>query len=75
MDRSNREMLADLAERSGDGHRDKVRMLREFASDSPGLRDVPDPYYGGDDGFAEVFDMVEDACRNLLDHLQPPDRP
>jgi protein-tyrosine phosphatase len=70
MDRSNHQVLADLAQRNGDDQATKVRMLREFASTSPGLHDVPDPYYGGDDGFATVFDMVEDACRNLLDHVR-----
>lgn len=70
MDRSNREMLVDLARKNGHDHGEKVRMLREFASSSPGLHDVPDPYYGGSDGFTTVFDMVEDACRNLLDHLR-----
>lgn len=70
MDRSNREVLVDLARRNGNDHEPEVRMLREFASTSAGLHDVPDPYYGGDDGFTTVFDMVEDACRNLLDHLR-----
>ena len=31
--------------------------------------DVPDPYYGGDSGFADVLDQVERACRNLLAEL------
>ena len=46
----------------------KVRLLREFdreASGAPDL-DVPDPYYGGDDGFDVVLDQVERACRGLL---------
>ena len=41
----------------------KVRLLR-----GPGL-DVPDPYYGGIDGFDEVLDHVEAACRDLLDEI------
>lgn len=60
-------------------HRDKVVLLRSFdpasASASMGSRpddlDVPDPYYGGPDGFAHVFDLVEAACRGLLAHLAP----
>ena len=32
--------------------------------------DVPDPYFGGPDGFADVFDMVERACAGLLEHLR-----
>ena len=33
-------------------------------------RDVPDPYYGGPQGFEEVLDLVEAACRDLLLELQ-----
>jgi protein-tyrosine phosphatase len=32
--------------------------------------DVPDPYYGGDDGFEKVLDLVEEAARELLDELR-----
>ncbi|MEB3331496.1 MAG: low molecular weight protein-tyrosine-phosphatase [Synechococcaceae cyanobacterium] len=34
-------------------------------------REVPDPYYGGPDGFERVLDLLEDACRGLLDDLRP----
>ena len=44
----------------------KVRLLREFDPASHGDLDVPDPYYGGPDGFEEVLDLVEAACRGLL---------
>ena len=49
----------------------KVRLLREFdpAGDGSDL-DVPDPYYGGTDGFGHVLDLVEAACRGLLDDLR-----
>jgi protein-tyrosine phosphatase len=52
----------------------KVRLLREF--DPVGARrpgddlSVPDPYPGGEGGFAEVFELVDEACRGLLDHLR-----
>ena len=32
--------------------------------------DVPDPYYGGPDGFEQVLDLVEAACRGLLDEMR-----
>jgi protein-tyrosine phosphatase len=32
--------------------------------------DVPDPYYGGDDGFDRVFDMLLTACQGLLDEIE-----
>ena len=39
--------------------------IRLFAVD----RDVPDPYYGGPDGFEQVLDLVEARCRSLLAEL------
>lgn len=47
----------------------KLRRLTEFCQhhDSP---TVPDPYYGGDAGFEQVLDLVEDACDGLIRHLQ-----
>ena len=33
-------------------------------------REVPDPYYGGDRGFEHVLDLVEDACRGVLQAVQ-----
>ena len=50
----------------------KVRMLREYdpaSADAVSL-DVPDPYYGGEDGFDRVLDLVEAACAGLLDELR-----
>ena len=48
----------------------KVRMLREFdPMTTPDDYDVPDPYYGGPDGFDHVIDLVEAACRGLLDEV------
>lgn len=50
--------------------RDRVHLLRAFdPAAGPGDTEVPDPYYGGPEGFADVFDMVDAACRGLLDHL------
>jgi protein-tyrosine phosphatase len=46
-------------------------MLREFEPASePDDLDVPDPYYGGPDGFDNVLDMVQAACRGLLRELR-----
>ncbi|MAC46764.1 MAG: phosphotyrosine protein phosphatase [Oceanospirillum sp.] len=45
--------------------------LRLFLSYAPelGVQEVPDPYYGGDDGFEQVLDLVEAAGENLLAEL------
>jgi len=32
--------------------------------------DVPDPYYGGPDGFEQVLDLIEEACGRLLAELK-----
>jgi protein-tyrosine phosphatase len=49
-------------------HNGKVRLMMDFAPDHQ-LREVPDPYFGGDDGFDEVFAMLDDACKRLLDGI------
>ena len=46
----------------------KIRMYRDF--DPEGSGDVPDPYYGGQRGFEEVFDMVLRTSRSILEALQ-----
>ena len=50
-------------------HQRKVRRLTEFCltHESPV---VPDPYYGGANGFNDVLDLVEDACEGLLRHVR-----
>lgn len=52
----------------------KARLLREFDPGSAGAPDldVPDPYYGGADGFDHVLDLVEAACTGLLARLRGP---
>jgi protein-tyrosine phosphatase len=34
------------------------------------VEEVPDPYYGGEEGFDQVLDLLEDACTGLLETLQ-----
>jgi len=50
----------------------KARLLREYDPASAGAPDldVPDPYYGGPQGFETVLDQVEAACRGLLDEIR-----
>lgn len=47
----------------------EVRRLREFDPDADDF-DVPDPYYGGDDGFERVHDMIDRACAGLLEYIR-----
>ena len=68
-----RENLRELRTFSSDGDvAGKARLLREFDPASAGAPDldVPDPYYGGPDGFENVLDQVEAACKGLLDALR-----
>ena len=68
----------DLREIAPDAEaRAKVRLLRSFAPgmDPDGDMAVPDPYFGGDDGFTTVFDLIDAACAGLLDHLRATARP
>jgi protein-tyrosine phosphatase len=71
MDASNRR---DVERMAGDDEeaRAKIVALREFDPEAvaAGDLDVPDPYYGGDHGFEHVLDLVERACRGLLDHVR-----
>ena len=50
-------------------HRDKIRLLMEFATRDDS-RVVVDPYFGGEEGFEKVLDQCEDACEGLLKALR-----
>jgi protein-tyrosine phosphatase len=52
-----------------DEHKDKVKYLLDYAPHL-GVREVPDPYYGGKHGFEQVLDMVEDASLGFLESLE-----
>jgi protein-tyrosine phosphatase len=67
MDHANARDLRRIA--PDDTAADKVRLLREWDPDAGDDLEVPDPYYGGADGFVDVFDMVERSCRALLEEL------
>jgi protein-tyrosine phosphatase len=57
--------------------RGRVRLLLEFAPHL-GHNEVPDPYYGGSNGFEHVLDLVEEAAVGVLEHLrrtEPPASP
>jgi protein-tyrosine phosphatase len=49
----------------------KVHRMTAFGPDAGTLDEVPDPYYGGPDGFAHVYDVLSRACAGLLDHVRP----
>ena len=67
MDRGHRR---ELTARAGKGRKATIRLMREY---DPAARDqdVPDPYYGGEEGFEAMHAILEPACRGLLDALRP----
>lgn len=65
MDEGNLAILQRLRPEVASGH---LGLFLEFARHHC-EREVPDPYYGGSDGFERVLDMVEDAAEGLLQHL------
>lgn len=65
MDRDN---LALLQQACPEQHQGKLRLFLEFAANFA-EDEVPDPYYGGPEGFARVLDLVEDAANGLLNQL------
>lgn len=69
---ADRRNLRELHALAPPAARARIRLLREFDPRSDGAPDldVPDPYYGGPDGFEQVLDLVEAACRGLLDALR-----
>lgn len=48
----------------------KVRLIRSFDPSAPADAEVPDPYYGGDDGFDEVLAMIERSIPGLLEWVK-----
>lgn len=63
MDESNRENLLAMG-----APEDRTHLLLNFAAQQR-LREVPDPYYGGDDGFETVYSLVDLGCTGLLTEL------
>ena len=66
MDQQNKRDVRHLQEMYGDSAR--LVLLREFEPEGSSL-DVPDPYYGGPDGFDRVYEMVHRSCEGLLAEL------
>lgn len=57
--------LGLLQQQCPDDCRERLKLFLEFADDGA-LREVPDPYYGGAQGFEQVLDLVEHAAHGLL---------
>jgi len=63
MDEANFRYLVELA--PDDKSKRKIHRFCDYV-ESIEAKEVPDPYYGNDEGFGKVFDILEDGCANLL---------
>ncbi|MGF1640410.1 MAG: low molecular weight protein-tyrosine-phosphatase [Rhodospirillales bacterium] len=66
MDRDNH---ADLARLCPPGEGQRLALFLDFAPEIP-VREVPDPYYGGPEGFERMLDLIDIGGRGLLAHLR-----
>ncbi|MEF9995047.1 MAG: low molecular weight protein-tyrosine-phosphatase [Burkholderiaceae bacterium] len=60
------ENLSAMQQQCPRQYKHKLHLLMRFASEFDAAT-VPDPYYGGNEGFNTVLDYVEDACQGLLE--------
>lgn len=67
MDRSNYTDILELDKESQ--FVEKVSMMTNYCTDHDDV-EVPDPYYGGPQGFEHVLDLLEDACTGLLEKIK-----
>ena len=68
MDQNNLRALARMAA-SGPDLGDRIRLLRSFDPQAPDGAEVPDPYGGGPDDFAEAFELIAAAAKGLVGEL------
>jgi protein-tyrosine phosphatase len=62
------ENVLELKRRAPPEHQERIRLMMDFAPHAPS-RWVPDPYYGGAQGFEEVLDLLEEAANGLVQEL------
>ncbi len=67
MDKSNYENVIQLA--TSDTDKQKVKLILNESHPNQNL-EVPDPYYGGDDGFEKVFQMLDEACEVIAQKIK-----
>lgn len=65
-----KENLSLLQQRSPQQHLSKIQLFMQYSTQASLDAEVPDPYFGGHQGFELVLDMVEEASQGLLAHLR-----
>jgi len=66
MDSSNKENVIQLAQNTSETEKVKLILDEIFPLENV---DVPDPYYGGDQGFESVYQMLDQACNEIVKRL------
>lgn len=65
-----KENMTLLLHRSPRQHVNKIQLFMQYALSAEADTEVPDPYFGGQQGFELVLDMIEEASQGLLAHLR-----
>lgn len=65
---ADRDNLSDLKQRCPQEHQHKLALFLSFGHSE--YDEIPDPYYGGDNGFELVLDLIEEASDQLLFQLK-----
>ncbi len=68
MDKANRQSLQGWTVTTEQDN--KIRLMREFDPQGGPNLDVPDPYYGGPDGFISTFEIVKRSCEGVMEELE-----
>jgi protein-tyrosine phosphatase len=63
MDKSNYSNIRQMARTQEE--KEKVHLILEF-SENESLKEIPDPYYGGEQGFIDVYNLLDEATDNVL---------
>jgi protein-tyrosine phosphatase len=72
MDGDNLAAVQSLAHEAGNpAGQARIEAMTRYCRRHTGALEVPDPYYGGPQGFEQVLDLLEDACGGLLETLAP----
>jgi protein-tyrosine phosphatase len=68
MDKNNRQIIESMIQ--DESQLNMIHMMREFDPQGSTDLEVPDPYYGGDEGFEETYQIVKRSCKGLLEALE-----
>ncbi len=69
MDQKNYQHIMSMRKNHSD-YITKISLMRDFESNPADSRDVPDPYWSGEDGFQQVYDILYNSISNFIDHLK-----